>query len=141
MKKFQSNLYLYDMNDRDFLLQFGNCTLPPELFDHKAHLRLAWLQIKQHGLDRALENCCEQISRFASFHGDHQKFNKTITNASVYAVNHFMKDETSFEEFIEKNPQLLSDLKTLINSHYSYDIFTVENARKIFIEPDVQPFI
>lgn len=127
------------MKDNDFLLQFDNCTLPPELFDHKAHLRLAWLQIKQHGLDRALENCCEQISRFACFHGDHQKFNKTITNASVYAVNHFMADESSFEEFIERNPQLLSDLKTLINSHYSYDIFTVENARKNFIEPDVQP--
>lgn len=129
------------MNDQEFLLQFGNCTFPPELFDHKAHLRLAWLQIKQYGIEQALENCCEYISGFASFHGDHQKFNKTITNASVYAVQHFMEDEHTFEEFIEKNPQLLSDLKALINSHYSYDIFVVENARKLFIEPDVQPFI
>lgn len=79
--------------------------------------------------------------RFASFHGDHQKFNKTITNASVYAVNHFMKDGDSFQEFINGNPQLLSGLKILINSHYSYDIFAVENARELFIEPDVQPFI
>ena len=129
------------MNDQEFLLQFSNCTLPPELFDHKAHLRLAWLQIKQYGIERAVENCCEHISGFASFHGEHQKFNKTITNASVYAVYHFMEDEHTFEEFIEKNPQLLSDLKALINSHYSYDIFAVENTRKLFIEPDVQPFI
>ena len=129
------------MNDRDFLLQFDNCTLPPELFDHKANLRLAWLQIKEYGLEQALKNCGEQISKYASFHGDHQKFNMTITNASVYAVNHFMKDENSFEEFIEKNPQLLSNLKALINSHYSYDIFADKNARELFIEPDVQPFI
>jgi hypothetical protein len=52
-----------------------------------------------------------------------------------------MKDESSFEEFIKKNPQLLSDLKTLINSHYSYDIIAAENTRELFIEPDVQPFI
>ncbi len=129
------------MNDKVFLSQFKNCTLPPELFDHRAHLRLAWLQIKYFGLEQALQNCCEQISRFASFHGDSQKYHTTITVASVYAVNHFMKEEMSFDEFIEKNSQLLSDLKALINSHYSYDIFAAENARLLFIEPDVQPFI
>ncbi|MEO9887106.1 MAG: hypothetical protein ABJR05_15585 [Balneola sp.] len=129
------------MKDQEFLLQFKNYTLPPELFDHKAHLRLAWLQIKEYGIEQALENCCEQISGFASFHGDHQKFNKTITNASVYAVYHFMEDEPAFEEFIEKNSQLLSDLKALINSHYSYDIFDIAKAREVFIEPDFQAFV
>jgi len=129
------------MKDQEFLLQFKNCTLLPELFDHKAHLRLAWLQIKHFGLELALENCCEQISRFASFHGDNQKYHTTVTMGSVYAVNHFMKDENNFEEFIEKHQQLLSDLKALINSHYSYDIFAVERAQNLFIEPDVQPFI
>lgn len=129
------------MTDSTFLTQFRNLSLQPELFTHKAHIRLAWLQINLNGLEAAIKNCCNQISAFASFHGDDQKFNETITTASVYAVNHFMKDESSFEEFIEKNPQLLSDLKTLINSHYSYDIFAAENTRELFIEPDVQPFI
>lgn len=129
------------MTDATFLTRFRNLSLQPELFTHKAHLRLAWLQINLNGLEAAIKNCCEQISAFASFHGDHQKFNKTITIASVYAVNHFMAGENSFEEFIRRNPQLLSDLKALINSHYSYDIFAAENARLLFIEPDVQPFI
>jgi len=129
------------MNDQDFLLQFRNCTLPPELFDHKAHLRLAWLQIKQYGIEQALENCCEHISGFASFQGDDQKFNKTITTAAVYAVHYFMNEEITYEEFISNNPRLLSDLKALINSHYSYDVFDVAKARDVFIEPDVQPFI
>lgn len=139
--KYSKVILSSNMNDKVFLFQFKNCTLPPELFDHRAHLRLAWLHIRQCGIEQALENCCEQISGFASCHRDHQKFNKTITNASVYAVHHFMEDEHTFEEFIEKNPQLLSDLKALINSHYSFDIFAVENAKELFIEPDVQPFI
>ena len=129
------------MTDSTFLTRFRNLSLHPELFTHKAHLRLAWLQINLNGLETAIINCRSQISAFASFHGDDQKFNETITTASVYAVNHFMANENSFEEFIERNPQLLSDLKALINSHYSYDIFTAENARLLFIEPDVQPFI
>ncbi len=129
------------MTDSTFLTRFRNLTLHPELFTHKAHIRLAWLQINLNGLEAAIKNCCMQISAFASFHGDDQKFNETITTASIYAVHHFMDNESSFDEFIERNPQLLSDLKALINSHYSYDIFAAENARLLFIEPDVQPFI
>ena len=116
------------MKDSEFLSHFENCTLPPQLFTHKAHLRLAWLQIRLHGVEKASENCCVQISGFASFHGDDQKFNKTITTAAVYAVHHFMNEEIRYEEFISNNPRLLSDLKILINSHYSYDVFDVAKA-------------
>lgn len=129
------------MNDSQFIDQFEKCTLNPASFTHKAHLRLAWVHINLHGLEQAIENCCVQISAFATFHGDEQKFNKTITTAAVYAVYHFMKGENTFEEFLSKNPALLTNLKSLINSHYSFDVFSTSEARRVFLKPDVQAFI
>ncbi len=132
----------YKLNDSTFEQQFQDCTLAPALFTHEAHLRLAWIHIHNYGIDNAIENMNGQIKKYAESLGAGSKFNRTVTEAAVKAVNHFMLKSTSstFEEFIKEFPQLKSRFKELLDSHYSIDIFSSKEAKQDFIEPDISPF-
>ncbi|MEO1449238.1 MAG: hypothetical protein AAFV07_06890 [Bacteroidota bacterium] len=130
------------LTDQEFEERFANCSFPPRLFSHEAHLRLAWIHLRAYGLEQALDNLRTQIRQFAVHVGVANKYHETITSAAVYAVDHFLQQQEtdSFQEFIALHQPLLTDFKALINSHYSKDIFKDPNARKVFIEPDVEPF-
>lgn len=132
----------FDLTDHEFETQFADRSLEPSLFTHEAHLRLAWIHINRYGVEAAIDNICQQINAFATAHGDHDKFHKTVTVAAVRAVYHFiLKSESGdFADFIAEHPRLKSSFKQLIDAHYGIDIFKSEQARKEFIEPDLLPF-
>ena len=132
----------YQLSDSEFLQQFKDCSLPPAIFSHEAHLRLAWLNIYREGMEKAEKAIQEQIERFVAHVGAQHKYHKTLTIAAIKAVGHFMEKSTTdnFPDFISENPQLKKDFKSLINSHYSFDIFSSEEARTSYVEPDVLPF-
>ncbi len=132
----------YQLTDDEFVKSFADCSLEPSWFSHEGHLRLAWVSIDQHGLDKAVEMVCEQILRFDQVHDKGEKFNKTVTVACVKAVNHFMNRSSTrdFRTLLEEFPKLKSDLKGLIETHYGIDIFNSPKAKKQFIEPDLVPF-
>ena len=50
----------YQLTDNQFETQFADLSMDPTLFSHEAHLRLAWIHIKHHGVDKAIENICSQ---------------------------------------------------------------------------------
>lgn len=132
----------FELNDSEFEQQFENCTLNPELFTHEAHLRLAWIHIKNLGIEKAIATIREQIQKYAASLGANDKYHETITVASIKAVSFFINKSTeiSFYDFITKYPQLKTDFKKLLSTHYSTDIFSSETAKKDFIEPDLDPF-
>ena len=132
----------FELNDNEFELQFENCTLNPELFTHEAHLRLAWIHIKNHGTEKAIAIIREQIRRYAASLGASDKYHETITVASIKAVSFFIKksDACNFKDFITKNLQLKSDFKKLLATHYLTDIFNSEAAKKDFLDPELDPF-
>jgi len=130
------------LNDTDFVEQFANITLPPDLFNHEAHLRLAYLYITNYGIEEAIDKICIQIPQFAAKHGANDKFNKTVTVAAIKAVKHFMEKSNTkdFQSFITENPRLINNFKDLLGCHYQTDIFTSEKARKEYLEPELLPF-
>lgn len=132
----------HNISDNNFEYQFANCQLDPSLFSHEAHLRLAWIHIKKYGVDQAEENIQSQLKKFVAHVGATDKYHTTLTIVAVRAVDHFMQksDHSNFKTFIAAFPKLKSDFKTLINSHYSYDIFQSEKARNEFLKPDIIPF-
>ncbi|MEL6251617.1 MAG: hypothetical protein AAFR87_06365 [Bacteroidota bacterium] len=132
----------FRLSDSEFLQQFKDCSLSPRIFSHEAHLRLAWLNIQLDGMSTAEKGIQEQIEKFVAHVGAKDKYHKTLTIAAIKAVGHFMEKSSAdnFRSFITANPELKKDFKSLINSHYSFDIFSSEEARKSFIEPDVVPF-
>lgn len=132
----------FQLSDAEFADHFEKTSLDPSLFTHEAHLRLAYIHIRDYGVEKAVENICRQIKRFDQKHGSGTKFNVTITHAAIFAVQHFMQrnNTASFPELIQQFPELKNNFKNLILSHYSWDIFRDEKAREQYLEPDVVPF-
>ncbi|MBO3697421.1 hypothetical protein [Roseivirga sp. E12] len=116
--------------------------MPSKWFTHEAHLRLAWIHISKYGIETAMDNLCKQIRDYASFLGESQKFNKTLTVAATRAVYHFMLKHpaTNFPELLKQEPRLKHSFLGLIKAHYSFDIFNNKEAGKHFLEPDLLPF-
>lgn len=132
----------FKLTDSQFEKQFSNGTLPPSLFSHEAHLRLAWIHIKKYGVENAVKNIRQQLKDYVKAVGAEDKYHETVTIASVRAVNHFIrKSETeSFADFIKENEQLLNNFKHLLLTHYRTDIFNSKIAKKEYIEPELIQF-
>lgn len=130
------------LTDQEFEKRFADCSFPVEDFSHEAHLRLAWIHIRKYGAERAVEHIQEQLKQFVAHAGAEDKYHVTLTIAAVRAVHRFMQksDPGSFDGFIAEHPELKTRFRELINSHYSMDIFTSDEARIRFVEPDVQSF-
>ena len=128
--------------DTEFEMQFETYKLKPRMFSHEAHLRLAYIHIQKYGADQAEINMCSQIKGYAESLGVTDKFNKTVTIASVKAMNHFMNDSTSdnFYDFIKEFPRLLTDFRGIIGQHYGFNVFGDLKAKQEFVEPDLMPF-
>lgn len=132
----------FELSDHEFEEQFRECILSPSDFTHKAHLRLAWIHIEKYGLDQAKENITTQLLAFVKHAGAIEKYHKTLTIVAVEGVNHFQKKSSSdnFSDFIVEFPQLMTDFKALMSSHYSFDIFGSAKAKSEYLEPDLIPF-
>jgi len=131
-----------DLTDGEFLTQFEDCSLDPELFSHEAHLRLAWSLIRRDGIENSIYQICDQIQSFDQTYGDGMKFHKTLTVACIYAVYHFMlkSKADTFADFISENPRLTTNLKELILQHYSEDVFKNSEAKTGLLQPDLVPY-
>ncbi|GAB4245758.1 MAG: hypothetical protein Tsb0034_24410 [Ekhidna sp.] len=132
----------YQYTDDAFEHEFETYRLKPGLFSHEAHLRLAYIHIQKYGLEQAELNMCQQIQGYAESLGVYDKFNKTVTVASVKAMHHFMqKSKTSnFKNLIQEFPRLLTNFKDILGQHYGFNVFADQRAKKEFVEPDLLPF-
>ncbi|MCP9766311.1 hypothetical protein EGI22_00220 [Lacihabitans sp. LS3-19] len=130
------------LSDEEFSTQFASKILNPEIFTHEAHLRLAWILIKNHGLEKGTELICSQILAFVIPLGAEEKFNTTLTVASMKMVNHFIQkvESDDFLDFIQTFPALKYEFKNLVSKHYSFDILKEERTKKAFVEPDLLEF-
>lgn len=132
----------YQLTNEEFERLFEKGTLPPTLFTHEAHLRLAWVYVNKYGIEQACDKLCDEIKQFDKIHGDGDKFNKTVTVAAARAVYHFMLKSNSdrFSSFMKEFPRLKTAFKDLLNQHYAFDVFSNETAKVSFVEPDILPF-
>ncbi len=128
------------MNDREFLTAFHKCSLSSEDFRHHGHLRLAWLVLRRHSLEGALQLLSTGIQRCASSKGASGRYNETLTQFWIRIVNHAIRTNTSiqeFDEFIKSFPVLLD--KRLPLYHWRQETLAGNLARSSWLEPDLQP--
>jgi len=131
-----------DLSDPQFEEAFKRAILAPQLFTHEAHLRLAWLHIKNYGIDSAITSVTSQIENYTRVLSAEGKYNETVTIAAIKIVYHFMLKATSenFKNFILEFPRLKTNFKDILSQHYGFDVFTFEEAKSSFIQPDLLPF-
>lgn len=131
-----------NFSDLAFVTAFQQCRLRPEQFGHEAHLRLAWLYLENYGLEKAIQLVQKDLKKYVSHWGASDKYNTTLTIASVRAVYHFMErsESNTFKEFIAEFPKLKYQFMELLSCHYAIDIFNSEAAKVAYLEPELLPF-
>ena len=133
-----------ELNDKDFLHQFNNCTLPISAFDHKGHLRLAWLVLNQHPLEESIKKVCNGIRSYAMHVGVPHKFSYTITAAVMVIMKERLDSQevsssTTFECFLENNQDLVQNLILVLSQYYSQERIQSKQAAQSWVKPDLKP--
>ena len=130
------------LSDVRFGEAFRTCTLDPVLFTHEAHLRLAWIYIRQYGLEEGMDKIRRHLQHFVAMVDEEDKYHETLTVAAIHIVHHFMQryPVPYFEAFMQVAPVLQQDFRGLVARHYHAQILASETARKQFIKPDLRPF-
>lgn len=127
--------------DLAFAEAFVAGAIPPPSFDHKSHLRLAYVFLATHGPDRAPSAFRDALLEYLRHHGiDLGKYHETLTRAWLHAVWLFMQRAgvtASSDEFLAKS-EMLHDAKVML-THYSKELLLGEEARRTFVLPDLDP--
>jgi hypothetical protein len=125
--------------DRQFRDAFEAGRFPPSDFDHRAHVRLAYVYLAEHDTESATSLLKSALQAYLRHHGiDSARYHETITRAWILAVRHFMEESpgaASADAFINANPLLL-DAKIML-THYSAELLFSSEARARFVEPDL----
>ena len=127
--------------DHEFKEQFETCKLPVSGFNHRAHLRLAYIYLTENNDETAYQLMRGSLHGFLEHNGvDLSKFHETITRAWLLAVRHFMEKDSGAESansFIDCNPKMLD--KDIMMTHYSAEVLFSNEARKDFVAPNLDP--
>lgn len=131
-----------DYTDDELESLFERFRLKPLMFTHEAHLRLAYVHINKYGPEQAALNMCAQIKGYAESLNVPEKFNMTVTIASIKTMHRFMCQSTStnFKGLMQEFPELLTDFRVIIAKHYSFNVFADPKAKQAYIAPDLLPF-
>ena len=126
------------MDDREFVARFEDCTLPPALFDHRNHVRLAWLYLKEEPLLTAMIRFKASLKRYAGSLGAAAKYHETITIAFLLLIHERMGAAETFDQFADANADLFGPL---LERYYSKEALASEEARREFVMPDLSPIL
>jgi len=134
------------MNDREFVAALEACTLPSDAFDHRQHVRLAWLYLREQPLLDALPRFIASLKRYAESLGASGKYHETITYAFIFLIHERLVGcaATSFDDFAAANEDLFGPI---LERYYRPETLASALARTIFVLPtksfvdDTKPFV
>jgi hypothetical protein len=124
------------MTDQEFLQALESCTLPESQFGHAAHVRAAYLYLRQADFAGALDRIRRAIQNYATHHGKPDRYHETITVAYVALIQQHICERGSsdgWESFTRENSELLDP--DLLTQFYSREQIESAIARKTFLLP------
>jgi hypothetical protein len=106
-------------------------------FGHRQHVELTWRYLARHDASDAVDCVAAAIRQVAAAHDQPAKFHETITRSWVQcvAVHRERWPAASFEEFLDRNPQLLD--AGLLGHFYSPGLLASPEARSEWVDPDL----
>lgn len=134
-------MYQLTKADRQFRSAVESAQFPVSDFNHRAHLRLAYVYLADtddvpHAVD-AMRKTLLGLLEHAGV-DPAEKYHETMTEAWILAVHHFMNEGAgaqSADDFIDQNPDLLD--ANIMLTHYSHDLLFSAPARQAFVQPDL----
>jgi hypothetical protein len=128
------------MTDEAFARAFEAGAVTPEEFDHAAHLRVAWVYLREAGsADAALPRMRDAIQRFAAAAGAAQKYHETITVVWMRLLEGAgaqVARPCDLTELLRRHPELAD--KNLPLKYYSREQLFSEEARDTYVPPDLE---
>jgi hypothetical protein len=125
-------------DDGQFVAAFEAGQIANQNFHHRDHLRLAWVQIRRIGLERASESVAVAIRQFAAHDGNADRYHDTMTRFWVRVVGIGINRHPTlpFEDLLAAEPHLLD--KNLPFLHWSRERMRSDEARLRWVEPDLR---
>jgi hypothetical protein len=124
------------LTDHEFLQALESCTLPESQFGHAAHVRAAYLYLRQADFVGALDRMRRAIRNYSTRQGKPGRYHETITVAYVALIQQHVCERgpgDGWESFARDNSELLDP--DLLGRFYSREQIESETARKIFLLP------
>ncbi len=129
--------------DSELLDLFDSAKLPGSGWTHEAHIRAAWLYLRQHPLDDAHILIRVRIIRLNAFHNLNETpqrgYHDTLTRVMLILVRHAMADDPSTDSLTFARRLAAAIGREAVLRHYSRDLINSAAARARFIEPDLSP--
>jgi hypothetical protein len=128
------------MTDEAFARAFENGTVSPAEFGHLAHVRVAWVYLREApSVEEALARMRDAIRRFAAAAGASQKYHETLTVVWMKLLADVQARGASGElaGVLRAHPALAD--KDLPLRYYSRERLFSDEARTAWVEPDRLP--
>jgi hypothetical protein len=135
------------MDDQSLRAQFEDCSLPAELWTHRAHVKVAFLYVRELGFDEALDRMRRGLKAYILKRNVEETptsgYNETTTRAFMHLIAATMqayseaKPTPDAEAFCQMHPQLLC--KEALRFFYSPERRMLPEAKHGFVEPDLAP--
>lgn len=123
-------------DDAVFVQAIENLTLPKEHFNHRGHLRLAFLYLSQHDFTDAMNRVRSTIRAYATSLGAADKYHETITALFMSLISARMTGaDQDWQSFIERHPEL-SDQK-IITRYLPKSVLDDPRARTEIVFPTI----
>ena len=119
--------------DARFLAALEDCSLPPERFDHAAHVRAGYLYLQRAPFPQATATMCATIERYARALGQPGRYHETITVAFMALINQRLRAAPAGEDwaaFRARHPQLM--LRDALLAYYPRAVLDSPAARRCF---------
>ncbi len=135
------------MKDADLLHLFESQSLPFQDWTHRAHVKVAYLYLKQHPFNSALDKMRTGVKAFNAAHNVPDSptsgYHETTTHAFLHliaatiAVYEPIFPTPDADTFCETHPQLMT--RHILRLFYSPQHRMHPRAKSQFIEPDLAP--
>lgn len=132
-------------DDAQFLKAFEECTLPFAEWRHRAHVRVAYLYLRELPYEGALEKARRNIQRYNAATKTPEElergYHETITQAWLRLVAFALLQNgpaASSNEFLDREEQLLN--RKALRFFYSRERLISWRAKAEFVEPDLASF-
>ncbi|MFZ3263114.1 MAG: hypothetical protein WA172_03875 [Terriglobales bacterium] len=142
------SLTTHGMANRELISEFEQGRAPGE-FHHADHVRVAFAYVSEFPLLEAMAKFSAALQRFALSKGKPHLYHQSITWAyllliheriaragSVHSSSVQPSCVPSWEEFSERNPELLVWKGGILERYYSQAVLDSELARRVFVFPD-----
>ncbi len=121
------------MNDQQFLEALENCSLAPQRFGHRQHVRAAFLYLERLPFGAAIDRMRTTLQRYTAALGRADRYHETLTVAFMCLVNAHRQRAAcrGWPEFARRNPELFD--AGLLRDYYDPATLASPLARTTFV--------